>query len=69
MWKNYKAVLYKEMRYSMKLDYIVSRIEASQDGSPYVYVTYANPNDFKAGAERQSNPFGSNMMAFTSPED
>ena len=53
----------------MKLDYIVSRIEASQDGSPYVYVTYANPNDFKAGAERQSNPFGSNMMAFTSPED
>ena len=57
------------MRYSMKLDYIVSRIEASQDGSPYVYVTYANPNDFKAGAERQSNPFGSNMMAFTSPED
>jgi hypothetical protein len=43
MWKNYKAVLYKEVRYSMKLDYVVSRIEASQDGSPYVYVTYANP--------------------------
>lgn len=50
----------------MKLDYVVSRIEASQDGSPYVYVTYANPNDFKAGAERPANP---NMMAFTSPED
>jgi hypothetical protein len=53
----------------MKLDYIVSRIEASQDGSPYVYVTYANPNDFKAGAERPPNPFGPNMMAFASPED
>lgn len=55
----------------MKIDYIVSRIEASQDGSPYVYVTYANPNDFKAGADRtpQMNPFGPNMMAFTSPED
>src|SRR5436309_10709323 len=54
----------------MKMDYIVSRIEASQDGSPYVYVTYANPNDFKAGADRtQQNPFGPNMMAFTSPED
>ena len=50
--------------------YIVSRIEASQDGSPYVYVTYANQNDFKAGADRTpQNPFGPNMMAFTSPED
>ena len=53
----------------MKLDYVISRIEASQDGSPYVYVTYANPNDFKAGAEKPQNPFGPNMMAFTSPED
>jgi hypothetical protein len=55
----------------MKMDYIVSKIEASQDGSPYVYVTYSNPNDFKAGADRSlpSNPFGANMMAFTSPED
>lgn len=45
--------------------------EASQDGQPYVYVTYANPNDYKAGADRgpQSNPFGANMMAFMSPED
>ena len=54
----------------MKMDYIVSRIEASQDGSPYVYVTYANSNDFKSGADRTpQNPFGANMMAFTSPED
>src|SRR5436309_7765269 len=57
------------MRYSMKLEYVVSRIEVSQDGSPYVYVTYANPNDFEAGAERPPNPFGPNMTAFTSPED
>lgn len=42
---------------SMKMDYIVSRIEAAQDGQPYIYVTYANPNDYKAGA------------FFTSPED
>jgi hypothetical protein len=54
----------------MKMVYIVSRIEASLDGSPYVYVTYANQNDFKAGADRTpQNPFGPNMMAFTSPED
>lgn len=51
------------------MDYVVSRIETSQDGSPYVYVTYSNPNDFKAGADRPQNPFGANMMAFTSPED
>jgi hypothetical protein len=50
-------------------DYIISRIEASQVGSPYVYVTLADPNDFKPGAEKPQNPFGPNMMAFTSPKD
>jgi ligand-binding sensor protein len=39
----------------MKMDYIVSRIEASQDGQPYVYVTYANSNDFKTGAEKSNS--------------
>jgi hypothetical protein len=53
----------------MKKDFIISRIEASQDGSPYVYVTFADPNDYKPGAEKPQNPFGPNMMAFTSPED
>jgi len=53
----------------MKMDYVVSRIEAAQDGNPYVYVTFTDPNDYKAGAEKQQNPFGPNMMAFTSPED
>ena len=38
--------------------------------SPYVYVTYANPNDFKARTDRgpQFNPFDANTMGFTSPE-
>jgi hypothetical protein len=53
----------------MKKDCVISRIEASQDGSPYVYVTFADPNDYKPGAEKPQNPFGPNMMAFTSPED
>ena len=53
----------------MKKDFVISRIEASQDGSPYVYVTVTDPNDYKAGTERPRNPFGPNMMAFTSPED
>ena len=50
----------------MKKECVISRIEASQDGSPYVYVTFSDPNDYKPGAEKS---FGMNMMAFTSPED
>jgi len=48
----------------MKLDYLVSRIEASENGGPYVYITFSNPNEFKSGAERAPpfNPFGPNMM-------
>ena len=53
----------------MKKDYVISRIEASQDGSPYVYLTFTDPNDYKPGAEKPQNPFDPNMMAFTSPED
>ena len=53
----------------MKKDYIVSRIEASQAGAPYVYVAVTYPNDYKQGGDKQQNPFGPNMMAFTSPED
>ena len=48
----------------MKKECIISRIEASQDGSPYVYVTFSDPNDYKPGAGMAMN-----MMAFTSPED
>ena len=54
---------------AMKKDCVISKIEASQDGSPYVYVTLTDPNDYKAGAERQQNPFGADMTAFTSPEE
>ncbi|MDQ6668502.1 MAG: hypothetical protein M3Y53_09790 [Thermoproteota archaeon] len=53
----------------MKKDCVISRIEASQDGSHYVYVTFSDPNDYKPGAEKAQNPFGANMMAFTSPEN
>ncbi len=54
----------------MKFDFVVLRIEASQDGSPYVYVKQANPNDYKAGAEKgpSFNPFGVNTAAFTSED-
>lgn len=53
----------------MKKDFIISKVEASQDGAPYIYVTFSDANDYKAGGEKQQNPFGPNMMAFTSPED
>jgi hypothetical protein len=53
---------------SMKKDFIVARIEAAQDGSPYVYVGFSDPSDYK-GDKQQANPFGANVMAFTSPED
>jgi len=53
----------------MKKDCLITKIEASQDGSPYVYMTLTDPKDYKAGAEKPQNSFGPNMMAFTSPED
>jgi len=34
-----------------------------------VYVGFSDPSDYKPGSDKQQNPFGSNMMAFTSPED
>ena len=51
----------------MKKEFIVARIEASQDGSPYVYVTFNDPKEYKPG-DRPQSPFG-NAMAFTSMED
>jgi len=50
IWKNYKSIL--SQCKAMKKDFVISRIEASQDGSPYVYVTLTDPNDYKAGTER-----------------
>ena len=50
----------------VKKGYIISRIECSL---PYVYVAFSNANDYKADGKKQRNPFGPNMMAFTSPED
>ena len=35
----------------MKKDFIISKIEASQDGSPYVYVAFSDPINYKPDAE------------------
>jgi hypothetical protein len=45
----------------MKKDFIVSKLEAPQDGSPYVFVTFTDP-DSKGGD-------GSSQSSFSSPED
>ncbi len=52
----------------MKREFIVARIEASPDGSPYVYVTFSDPKDYKADRPNMT-PFGSNVAAFSSMED
>ena len=39
----------------MKKDYVISRIEASQDGAPYVYIALSDPNDFKPSAGSTPN--------------
>lgn len=61
----------------MRKDFIVSKIEASQDGSPYVYISITDHNDPKssesgrAGRNLPQSPFGIGIGAvpFTSPED
>jgi hypothetical protein len=53
----------------LKKEFVISRIEASQDGSPYIYITFSDPTDYKSGERKQQNPFGPNVMAFTSPEE
>mgnify|MGYP006182695909 CR=1 FL=1 len=50
----------------MKKDFIVSKIESPQDGSPYVFVAFTDPNESKsAGKSGSSYP----QSPITSPED
>jgi hypothetical protein len=54
----------------MKRDFIVFKIEAPQDGSQYVFITFTDPNESKASGGT-GGPFGKSGEAipFTSPED
>lgn len=53
----------------MRLDYIVSRIEAHKDGALYVYITYSYSGDFNAGTYKNTAgySFGPSTR-ITSPE-
>jgi hypothetical protein len=54
----------------MKKDFIVSKIEAPQDGNQYVFIAFTDPNEPKSSGGAGS-PFGKSGEAipFTSPED
>jgi hypothetical protein len=61
----------------MKKDSIVSKIEAPQDGSQYVFITFIDPNESKssggggAGSGYPQSPFNKSgeALPFTSAED
>jgi hypothetical protein len=48
----------------LKKDFIVSKIEAPQDGSHYVLVAFTDPNVKSTGGGRSGE-----VVPFTSPED
>jgi len=52
----------------MRREFIVARIEASQDGSPYVYVTFNDPKEYNPDKPK-TNPFGPGTATFNSIED
>ncbi|MDR4510714.1 MAG: hypothetical protein MRJ93_03300 [Nitrososphaeraceae archaeon] len=52
----------------MKSEFIVSKIEASQDeSSPFVYIIFSNFNT--RNRNQPQSPFGNMGTAFSSPED
>src|SRR5918993_876839 len=57
----------------MEKEFIVSKIETSQDSSPYVYVVLTNTTDNFAPTRRQQgfpeNPFGVAAIPITSLDD
>jgi hypothetical protein len=55
--------------YDVKREFVIAIIEASKDGSPYVYVTFNDPKDYKQSDNRTMNPFGQNAMSFNSIEE
>jgi hypothetical protein len=54
----------------MKNEFIVSKIEASQDEkTPFVYVVFSDTKTLRKENQQQESPFGGMGMNFTSPED
>lgn len=54
----------------MKNEFIVSKIEASQDErTPFVFIVFKDTKTLGKENQQQQSPFGSRDMNFTSPED
>lgn len=62
-------LLYVVENLKLRKEYIVSRIEAMQDGSPYVYISLTDLAGGERQQQRPTNQFGTNAFPFTSPED
>ena len=52
----------------MRKEYVVMRIDAAPDGSPYVVVSLSLAKDMKEGNQPPSQ-LGSNVMGFTNMDD
>ncbi len=52
----------------MKKEFIVVRIDASPDGSPYVVISLSTSKDFREQSTPMS-PFGAGVMGFTNMDD
>ena len=52
----------------MRKEYVVMRIDAAPDGSPYVLVSLSLAKDMKEGNQPPSQ-LGSNVMGFTNMDD
>lgn len=53
----------------MKKEYIIVRIDASHDGSPYVVLSLSSSKDIKENNRPLSSPFGTNMVGFSNMDD
>ena len=52
----------------MRKEYVVLRIDAAPDGSPYVLVSLSLAKDMKEGSQ-PSSQLGSNVMGFSNMDD
>jgi hypothetical protein len=53
----------------MRKEYIVAKIQSSQEGSHYVYVTFTDDKEYRPEERKMQGQFGPGLGAFNSIED
>jgi len=53
----------------MRKEYIVAKIQSSQEGSHYVYVTFTDDKEYRPEEKKMQGQFGPGLGAFNSIED